>query len=399
MNLDLGRALEEIADEAGALADLGPASGLVQRRRRRRVVRRTVGGTLAIAVVGGLALAGSAIGWVAPDPQPAVTGPAPTPSASASASGTLPGCGDTLPRLRGALTVTAPPEVTRGGAVPVVVTDTGGVADDADPVRVVLVDDGRVVAFADVATPDWEDTSTTPELRVDAAPEPCGELPDELTLTAVVLTQEGPVVADAVPLTLTAPEEGPDPGGTDQGQGTAPADGADGAGGGRPLADPDVPRWDGVTSIVSDIPVSGDDLADGDYLADVVAVDPQARTITADIVVFYGGDAADEWLRVNEPEAAAELGGRAVSGYIVVNDVTRLRTLALAPDAPITGFCVDSEGLRQPRRTLEDLTTPEPSGGCHSSSVVEGSPGMTMRYFWLDVRDGVVAQLVGQYVP
>lgn len=394
MNLDLGRALEEIADEAGTLADLGPASRLVQRRRRRRVVRRTAGGTLAVAVVGGLALAGSAIGRVAPDPQPAVTGPAPTPSAS---TGTLPGCGDPLPQVRDALTVTAPPEVTRGTTVPVVATDTGGVADDADPVRVVLVDDGRVVAFADVATPDWEDTSTTPELRVDADLEACGELPDELTLTAVVLTRDGPVVADAVPLTLADPDDGSGPDGTDQG--TASPDGSDGAGGGRPLADPDVPRWDGVTSIVSDIPVSGDSLADGDYVADVIAVDPQARTITADIVVFYGGDAADEWLRVNEPEAAAENGGRAINGYVVVNDVTRLRTLTLAPDAAITGFCVDSEGLRQTRRTLEDLTAPDPGGGCEASSVVDGSPGRTMRYFWVDVRDGVVAQLVGQYVP
>lgn len=272
MNLDLSRALGEIADSASAHADLGPADRIVGRRRRRRVVRRTVAGASTLAVLGGLLLAGTAIAdWRTADPQPAVTGPAPTPASTPAATPASP-------------PVTAPP---------------------VDP--------------------------------------PVASEPDE------------------------------------------PA---------RPLADPYVSRWDGTSSITSDAPVSGDVLEDGSFFGYVLATDPAAGTVTVDVALFYGGQAATDWALVNEPEQMAQVPGWPLNSYVVVNDVERARSLTLGAGVVVTGFCVDAGTVRQDLRSVTGLTEADPACPGESSAAGTGRSG-----FWVDVRDGAVVQLVGQYLP
>jgi hypothetical protein len=162
-----------------------------------------------------------------------------------------------------------------------------------------------------------------------------------------------------------------------------------------PLADPDVSRWDGESSLVSDAPASADGLADGDYVGSVLAVDPVARTITVDLGVFYGGEAAAAWAREHDPQRLEDVGP--YNGYVLVDDVQRSRTLALSPDAVVTGFCSLPTGVVQQRLDLGGLTGPDPDG-CTAASRVDGTLGGPA-VFWVDVRGGEVAQLVGQFLP
>lgn len=164
-----------------------------------------------------------------------------------------------------------------------------------------------------------------------------------------------------------------------------------------PLPDPFTTRWDGQASIVSDAPASGDGLEDGGFFGSVLAVDPAARTITVDLGIFYGGEAAADWAHEHAPDLIGDL-PMPPNGYVVVDDVQRSRTVPLAPDAVITGFCaLPGGGVVQQARDLAGLTRPE-DPGCEAASAVDGAVGGLSR-FWVDVRDGAVAQLVGQYLP
>lgn len=164
----------------------------------------------------------------------------------------------------------------------------------------------------------------------------------------------------------------------------------------RPLVDPYRSRWDGHESLVSDAPASGDGLEDGDFFGSVLAVDPEARTITVDLGVFYGGGAAHAWAREHDPELLVD--GVVPSDVVVVDEVERSRTVPLAPDAVITGFCVRPDAtVEQHAQDLAGLTRPG-DPGCSATSRVDGAGGGAAR-FWVDVRGGVVAQLVGQYLP
>lgn len=83
MNLDLSSALEDIADDARRGADLGPVDQIVTRRRRRRIARRGAGTAVGLALVSGIALAGTSLAdWKdATTPLPAATeSPSPTPT-------------------------------------------------------------------------------------------------------------------------------------------------------------------------------------------------------------------------------------------------------------------------------------------------------------------------------
>ncbi|WP_024285834.1 hypothetical protein [Cellulomonas sp. KRMCY2] len=163
-----------------------------------------------------------------------------------------------------------------------------------------------------------------------------------------------------------------------------------------PLKDPST-RFDGAVSIVSAIPDSEDSLADGDYFGFLHGADAAARTVSVDIGIFYGGEAADEYVRVNEPEFWAAEGGTVPNGYFIVNDVERVREIPVSPDVTVANWCF-SDGLDVISRdfaqwataTRVDMQTcddPDPT-------VWQGND-----LYWFDVRDGVVMQIVGQYVP
>lgn len=165
----------------------------------------------------------------------------------------------------------------------------------------------------------------------------------------------------------------------------------------RPLVDPYRSRWDGHESLVSDAPASGDGLEDGDFFGSVLAVDPDGRTITVDLELFYGGAAATAWARENAPEVLEDGMDLPPSGFQVIDEVQRARTLALAPDVVVTGFCVRPDGtVEQHARDLAGLTGPG-DAGCSATSRVDGAGGGAAQ-FWVDVRGGEVVQLVGQYL-
>ena len=269
MNLDLNRALHDLAQDGADLARIASPEALVGRRRRRRAVRRAAVGTVGLAVVGGLALAGTSLADHRADvPRPAATEPAPRP--------------------------------------------------------------------APTATP-------TPTVASSEAP-PSGDRP-----------------------------------------------------GARPLPDPYVSRWDGVSAISSDAPSGSGPLADGSYLAVVLAVDEPARTAVIDVGLFFGGADALSWAAENAPDMIDD--GTLASDYVLLNEVERPRTVALAADAVLTGYCTGHDGQVQMRATTgaELASAPASDAECVARSTLTGNPPAS--WFWVDVRDGVVAQLVGQYLP
>jgi hypothetical protein len=219
------------------------------------------------------------------------------------------------------------------------------------------------------------------------SPDPRPALPAPATSAPAVPTPDG---SPATP----AP---PDPAGPTAPATEEPAADDPPAAGTAALADPFVSRWDGRASLVSDAPASGDGLEDGDFFGSVLAVDPGARTITVDLGVFYGGAAAGDWAGQHAPDLL-DGGSLPPNGYVVVDDVQRSRTVRLAPGAAITGFCVLPDGeVVQQARELAGLTE-DGDPGCIATSAVGGQVGGSSR-FWLDVRGGEVAQLVGQYLP
>ncbi|GEM_PF-4586184 len=410
--MDLSHAFDEIADDAGRQADLGPVEGIVRRRRRRRTVRHTVVGAGALAVVGGLAFAGTSLAaWRAPEPQPAITGPAPTPTPDVSPApdGALPLKDPYVPRWDGTAAISSDmpgpgyegeDAVLEDGDYVVGVLDVdpearvlhvsiNGFSGDADGSGVVdealrphtlpVAPDAVVTGFCQDADGTLTQRALTLETLQEAPGPGCdGPDPDAVERDVFWADVRGGLVRQIVgqgwPRT-TGTEVTPPPST-------------------MPLADPWVSRWTGQTT-VSDSTGPEEMLPDGDYYADVTAVDPAARTITVDILTFYGGDAADEYLRVHEPERYAETGG-ALNDYALSNQSDRLRTLHLADDAIITGACWDGE-ISQRARVLDDLTEITTVDCPDWLSYAGGDP--RPQGFWVDVRGGAVAQLVGQYLP
>lgn len=407
---DLSHAFDEIADDAGRQADLGPVEGIVRRRRRRRAARRSVLGVGALAVVGGLALAGTSLaGWRAPEPQPAITGPAPTPSPdpSPAADAALPLKDPFVPRWDGTAAISS--DMPGPGY-----EAEDAVLEDGDYfVHVLEVDlDARVLHVSvNGFSGDADGTAGSDEaLRQHTLP-----VAADAVVTGFCQDADGALTQRALTLATLQEAPGPDCDGPDPdtierdafwadvrgglvrqvvGQGWPRTAGGTPPPSTMPLADPWVSRWSGQ-ELVSASTGPEEALPDGDYYADVTAVDPGARTITVDILTFYGGELADEYLRVHEPELYAETGG-ALNDYVLSNQSDRLRTLSLADDAVITGACWDG-GLSQRARVLDDLTESVTAACPEWQSYAGGDP--RPQGFWVDVRDGEVAQLVGQYLP
>ena len=148
------------------------------------------------------------------------------------------------------------------------------------------------------------------------------------------------------------------------------------------------------SSSVSAIPLSEDSLEDGDYFGYLSGIDAAAGTVQVDIAIFYTGQAAIDYLTANDPEAE----NPPPNGYIIVNDVKRTRTLNLSPDVRIWDLCYGND-LGFAERPLPEWAA-APATGEHSCDAGAAlSRGWGDETYWFDVRDGVVLQVVGQFLP
>ena len=148
------------------------------------------------------------------------------------------------------------------------------------------------------------------------------------------------------------------------------------------------------SSGVSAIPLSEDSLEDGDYFGYLSDIDAAAGTVQVDIAIFYTGQAAIDYLTANDPEAENPPPG----GFWIVNDVERIRTLTLSPGVRIWDWCYGND-LGFAERTLPEWAA-APATGEHSCDAgATLSHGWGDGTYWFDVRDGVVMQVIGQYLP
>jgi len=112
-------------------------------------------------------------------------------------------------------------------------------------------------------------------------------------------------------------------------------------------------------------------------------VDPDRRTITFDLIQFFTGDAATK--------AAAEDGKESPppNDYYIRNVNSRLRTLPVAADAPITANTLTAQSSGSATKnvplTLEELAGYFPASGADP--------------FWITVDGGQVTRIAQQYLP
>jgi hypothetical protein len=135
-------------------------------------------------------------------------------------------------------------------------------------------------------------------------------------------------------------------------------------------------------------PAPTTDLVDGRHPAHIVSVDAAQRRITVDVVQFLTGEAAD---RAAVEDGYVEPGEGVPNDYYVRNVNDRLRTLTVAPDAPVTVTFNDAQDVSAERTvTLDELgrywTT-------HEEYQTRG------RIFWVILVGGTVTRLEHQYVP
>lgn len=144
--------------------------------------------------------------------------------------------------------------------------------------------------------------------------------------------------------------------------------------------------------------VEGAPLADGDYVGVLHGVDPAAGTVSVDLVVFYLGADADAYVAANVPESP----GYAYDGYYAVNDVEKVTTLPIAPDAFVGEVCFgvgDLGGASYLPRTVAQWAAAPGREGADGYDCSLGDALPRAQYYWLRVWDGVVVQVTGQYTP
>lgn len=152
-----------------------------------------------------------------------------------------------------------------------------------------------------------------------------------------------------------------------------------------------------ITHQTSALFTDGEPLADGDYIASVSAIDASARTIEADLMVWYGGAAAEEYVAANIP------GGEVMNDYYLANDVEQATTLPLDPDVTVYEWCFGDGDT--PDLTHLARTVPEWASAPHYDGVeahLDCAAGQLLDrgdLYWLRVRDGVVTAVTGQFVP
>lgn len=390
-------AYERTAAAPGARLDAALPMLVARTRRNRRV--RAAGTLVATAaVVAGVAVAGTALVQdTGGSPVPPAEDPITEPTV-----GTITGtvteltCGTTLANvkqvpdgwgvsLRLELEWTDPAPATLPGWVAIATDDEHGAWRDVDGggmpdgVGFAVVRDGVVVGTAQAnlwEVPDIRGVRETHDARV--SPRACdgGTLPpgsyelvaslpvdvgtdDDTWVTALLLSE---------PAAFTFAEVGalPEPTRHDTVEYHSTV----------PPTDPAVP------------------LRDGSYLGIVQAVDPAAGTVTADLVVLHFGQGAIDWVAANDP------GAEIVDDYVMEDsDGPTPRTLPISPGAPVYEWSPSEAGLAIALRAggvAEWAAAPTDD----RERRLEDGPAMPRGgLYWLDVRDGVVQQVVGQYVP
>ncbi len=144
----------------------------------------------------------------------------------------------------------------------------------------------------------------------------------------------------------------------------------------------------------SDIPAVGEDLVNGDYVATVTDADLTAMVLDADVQVFYFGEAADDYLLAHDPTAEIP----PPNGFVLVNESTNVRQVPMADDIRIWDWCTGDDGrLTFLERTPMEWWLAPPAGSQECSA----GPGLSHagNLYWLQVRDGKVKRVIGQYLP
>jgi hypothetical protein len=124
-------------------------------------------------------------------------------------------------------------------------------------------------------------------------------------------------------------------------------------------------------------------LEDGRHPVFIKTVDPGRRTVTFDLIQWFTGEAATR--------AAAEDGEESPppNDYYIRNVNSRLRTLPVAADAPITVNLLAAQSTGSATKdvsvTLDELAGYFPNSGTGP--------------FWLTVDGGQVTRIAQQFVP
>lgn len=139
-------------------------------------------------------------------------------------------------------------------------------------------------------------------------------------------------------------------------------------------------------------PTEIDELEDGRHFGYVRAVDVDAGTIVFDLAYWLSGEEADRAYQ----EATGET-GHVPNDHYVVNDNPKLRTLALAPDAPVRlldwNDCCDTffdADLNVWAEVIARKDFVDEGGHKYSPNAAQ---------VWITVQDGVVTLVEEQYSP
>lgn len=377
-----------------------PTAAMTAAARRNRQVRTAgmaVASVAAVAVIGvGGAAALGALG------HGGVTAPAGTgePTLGATAAPTATAapslqdlCGADPTTLgdpgAAAITLTLTPDVLRVGenldATLTVTGDPKAVPELAQGLRMLVVDNGSVVAVGDVLVTADQGTdggASTEAVSGDltTALTSCGDAPDGSVpdgeyqaYVLVPMTGEGvsPVaLGGPVPFRIAASNDGT-----------------------FPFA-PDAQLVDGHSALFTE----GAPLADGDYIGRITATDVTARTLEVDLAVFYVGQAAQDYVDAHVP------GGEVMDDYYLADDTDAMTKVQLTDSASIWDSCFsdnENNSLEHYRRSLADwLAAPQWDGtGLPATQCTDGDRLNPGSLYWFLVRDGVVTDVVGQYVP
>jgi hypothetical protein len=124
-------------------------------------------------------------------------------------------------------------------------------------------------------------------------------------------------------------------------------------------------------------------LADGRHSARITAVDAEGEQVTIDVVQFFFGDAATEAARA---DGSTDL--PPPNDHWIRNVNPRLRTLPVAPDAPVTVNVLSAleTGSATTKSTIA-LSKLASYGDVRSS------------LFWVTTRDGAVTSIAEQFLP
>lgn len=375
---------------------------MVARTRRHRRARAAAVTLATAAAVVGVAVAGTAVvgnlgGTTAP-PADGPTDSAPSDPTADPVNGTVaePTCGtaladlatvpadrgmtlsmglDTTELAAGELTGWLGTGVDAFSSAEVLPVDGGGIPESY---RFVVVQDGVVVGttLPDLRPADPVDGDPrTHDARIaTVACDGRALVPGTYDLVAYLPLQLqtapdtwAPAVLVSAPVAFTVPDAGP-------------------------LPDPQAHYTpDGASSIPPSDPAAP--LPDGNYLAHVSDIDAGGGTVSADVVVLYFGSAAEAWVAANAP------GTEILDDYVSDDPDGQVdRVIPLAADMPVWEVCwgPNEEKVQRTGGVAEWATAPTEDGEslCSDTSTIPVG-GL----YWLDVRGGVIAQAVAQFVP